>query len=104
MTKMKFVAEREKRERDTLALWQESGVFYYSEKELKEAISTRLNTNTNYCFHDWLKDIVKIVSKRSGRRKCFCDVDGVIYFTSTGLDRIADYLIMHNLLKPEECE
>ena len=104
MRTMKCAKEWQERERTTLLLWQESGIHYYSEQDLKEAISDRLNANTNYCFHDWLKDIVKIVNKRCGNQKCFCDVDGTIYFTNGGFLKLADYLITHNLIKPEGCE
>ena len=102
MKKMKFVEEKEKRDQYTLLLWQEHGITYYSEQDLKDAIADRLSTN--YCFHDWLKDVVKNVSRRCGRKKCFCDVGGIIYFNSTGLEKIIEYLVKHGFLRPEKCK
>ena len=101
MKKMKFVGEWEARNWLTLHEWRERGITVYSEDDIKEELLAIVHINTRYCFHDWLEDVIKQVKRNNGRVKCFCKVDGVLYFTDMGYEKIIKYLKKTEIIRPE---
>ena len=101
MKRMRFVGELEARDWLALNKWKELKIDYYSEDDIKQELLKSVNTNTDYCYHDWIDDIIRHAKKRSGATKCFCKVDGIWYFTESGYRKIIEHLKRCEIIRPE---
>lgn len=94
----------ERRNRETLERWKENNERFYTEEEIEPCVDKYVKKQTMYCYHDWLRDTIKTVNKRCGRRRCFCEVSGRHYVSEYGYHKLIDFFSRREMLFPEDAD
>ena len=82
--------------------WKREEKTIYSEADIKQFVDDNVSVHTNYCFHDWINEIIKVVKRRCGSVKRFCLVDGKYYFDDIGYNKLIEYFESHEMIRPKK--
>lgn len=85
-----------------LDMWNDYGEEVFSNEDIPDWVSSRIKTDMTLNY--FLRSSLVVLKSKNGPRKCFCVVNGIMYFNKLGMRKIIDYFQHIGYVSEEEAE